>query len=1151
MATPAMERSVPLPAATENQHHSVQDRISTDQGGVMSFLSTPTAAAAAAAPFPRANSFAIRRRPVSTTHHVNKPATQAFTSPSYSPPPPTTATTATTATTVTAGTSATHNGNMGGTTMYCAADSFATPPLTPGIPASSSSDVVASTAAPLPPQSPENKYIPPPPPGPPPRSQAPILNASRTGLPTNEHPQQQQQTMMHFPPPPGQSAEPSLSSGSSASSTSSPTIAATPSSSSSASMIPPYNPAYATTQLPYTHQQNSDQGKGKGKSKENAMPMPSLGPAATPSFGLSMNGPTIPLISSRPDNFRRISKYINKESAKKACKTGYGYLAKTGEWVDRIAQPAMPLLAATNPDIAAMYQLQQALRPGLQQQQQQQQLGTAGASSSSSGNTGLAAVGGLAAAGLAGYAMLQGMGGDDFTTTPDSSSGLDTFAQILAGATQQQQPQPDLSAPLQGAAGGQQSDPMSAILQQQQQQSGDTIASLLGSLVGGIAQGGQADASQQIMDAIQQQSAASTQALLSAIQNDSSSAQGQQDFATQLLGALSQQQQQPPQAQADLLAVIQQQQAASTQALLAAIQGTSTSGQDYGSQAFASILQQQQQQQAATTQAFLSNIQQQTNPAPSGAQQSSTLSPQEHVAYEEQLLNAALQQQQQQQYGASSFASSDPTTQPGEGFTNTASQPATNPPQADPAGATQYPYSPNFSYNHSWGPTQYQQPFATQHISMPNPNQHTGPTHNSNCPGMPQHHVQAQPYAQQDPSAPSLSYIPTSNPVATTPIQQQIPPSGHDVFQGPSSHGQVEPAQYHHNPQTSAPPQQQTQQAIPPVTTESMGIADSSVQAAASIAPPVPQPQNSVYQGTPQVEQNHGASMNNSNKPEVALIQQPSQPLSFHGQLSTDINISPCVKLEFNVSQPPTTTSLDTPILPAGPSIPDLAAGPRPPLDTDKTPWTRHHLPIFGIESILLPPETTLQEASPHILTGELDAHHGISFEIRLLYDTGHIEHETRSLRSAVSTQDVVVIEPYSSYSSSPASMPYSSPKSPVPPSNATFEKEAEAPCEGSTDAVIDTIAKYDLDIIAQSQIHAITLASTIPDADGDIVALHKLVIVPSSSTLRASTPCFNHGLVFSFYAPLLPPPDLDPSPVKQLAAVVMESIVSADRNTA
>ncbi|KAK8008448.1 hypothetical protein PG991_010999 [Apiospora marii] len=955
-------------------------------------------------------------------------------------------------------------------------------------------------------------------------------------------------------------------------------------------MIPPYNPAYATTQLPHPQQQPNN---GQGQGKETTMPMPSLGPAATPSFGLSMNGPTIPLISSsRPDsNFRRLSKYINKESAKKACKTGYGYLAKTGEWVDRMAQPAMPYLAATNPDIAAMYQFQQALGPGLQQQQQQQQLGAAGASdSSSSDSSGFAAVGGLAAAGLAGYAMLQGMGGDGFTSTTDPNSSFDTFTQILAGATQQQA-QPDLSALLQGAAGGQQSDLISALLQQQQQQSGDTTASLLGSLVGGIAQGDQADPSQQVMDAIQQQTATSTQTLLAAMQNDPSAAQGQQDFASQLLGALNQQQQQQqPQAQADLLAAIQQQQAASTQALLSVIQGASTNGQNYGSQAFASILQQQQQQQAATTQAFLSTLQQQpqkpaqqTSSAPPQAQPNSTLSPQEHAAYEEQLLNAALQQQQQQ-YGASRFTSSNPATHSGEAFMHTVPQTSTNHSEPAPTGASQNPYSP------SSGLAQDQQPLAHQQTGGPSPNQYTGTTNNDYYPVTPQTHAQAQTYAQQGPSAPISSALPAFNPVATSPqFQQHIPsqlelaPSNHNsqnitlpqqqTQQSSAGHQGAIPqptaaTPFHHFPDdnlaaANIPPlpagiasqQQQphplshTQQPATSAAAESAGAAVSIVQAAASITPQQ-QPQHIVSQEMPQVEQSHSASINTSNIPEVTVIQQSS----LHGQPAPEINLSPPVKLESNTPQPPPSPSPNTAPLASEPPIPEPPAGPRPPLKTDQPPWTQHHLPKFGIESISLPAGTTLQEASPNTLTGELDAPHGsIAFEVRLLYDPAQIEHETDWLRRAVSTQDFVIIEPYRSYPSPPDFVPSSSSCLPGKETTATREG-AKAQAESGAEAATATTADDDdddLDIIPQSQIHALTLASNTPDDDGDIMALHKLVAVPPPySSSRTSSSCFNHGLVFSFYAPLLPPPDLDSHPVKRLAATVLGSILWADRST-
>ncbi|KAK7962140.1 uncharacterized protein PG986_002965 [Apiospora aurea] len=239
---------------------------------------------AASAPIPRANSFAIRRRPVSTATHAHKPAAQQ---PAYplSPPPPLSAATAT------AGNIAVHKGNN----PYSSADSIAVSQMIPGLQTSSSSASAIGTI-PLPPHSPDgaSTHVPPLPPGPSP-PQAPSASLSTSNQSSNEHPQQkqqQQEDMIYFPPPPGQSTEPNASSSGSSSSSSSPTLT-TPSSSSS-STIPPYNPAYATTQLPYSHAQQKTNGGGGGGG------MPSLGPAATPSFGLSMTGPTIPLINSRP-----------------------------------------------------------------------------------------------------------------------------------------------------------------------------------------------------------------------------------------------------------------------------------------------------------------------------------------------------------------------------------------------------------------------------------------------------------------------------------------------------------------------------------------------------------------------------------------------------------------------------------------------------------------------------------------------------------------------------------------------------------------------------------------------------------------------------------------------------------------------------------
>ncbi|KAK6818874.1 hypothetical protein PG987_016327 [Apiospora arundinis] len=434
-----------------------------------------------------------------------------------------------------------HSSNNVPTAFASANYNVATPPMSPDTQQTHSSmNVAAVTSTPSPPQSlnRESMHIPPPPSLPPVQAPSPSPSPSTSSQPSSERPQQQQQrqqSVMYFPPPPGQNDGQKNISPRGSSSPSSPTTVPSSSSSSSSSMIPPYNPAYATTQLPHSHLQNQQQQQQNGGSGNTAMP--SLGPTATPSFGLSMNGPTIPLVnnySRRPESLRRMSKYVNKESAKKAYKSSVGFLAKTGEYLDKYAQPAMPLLAATNPDIAAAYQLQQALKAGSQQQQQLVG-GIPGSAAATAGAGGLAAVGGLATAGLAGYALMQGLGGGGDGTdalsmlaslTGQQSTTGDPTASLLSGL-QSNQTQPDLSALLQGAAGGQQQDLISAMLQQQQQQSSDATASLLAGLGGNGVQGvGQTDPSQQIMDYIQQQSAASTQTLLSAMQNNTSSAQG-------------------------------------------------------------------------------------------------------------------------------------------------------------------------------------------------------------------------------------------------------------------------------------------------------------------------------------------------------------------------------------------------------------------------------------------------------------------------------------------------------------------------------------------------------------------------------------------------------------------------------------------------
>ncbi|KAK8074637.1 hypothetical protein PG997_009300 [Apiospora hydei] len=1089
----------------------------------MSSSSTPTASV----PIPRANSFAIRRRPVSTATHAHKPAAQQ---PAYalSPPPPSAAT-------ATAGNTAVHNGNN----SYSSADSIAASQMIPG-PQTSNSNVSAIGTIPLPPHSPDgaSMHLPPPPPGPPP-PQAPSASLLTSNQPSNERPQQQQQQrqedMMYFPPPPGQSTEPNPSSSGSSSSSSSPTVTtpSSSSSSSSSSTIPPYNPTYATTQLPYSHTQQKANGGGGGGGG-----MPSLGPAATPSFGLSMTGPTIPLINSRPSNssFRRMSKYINKESAKKAYKTGLEYATKTGEWVDRMAQPAMPLLAATNPDIAAAYQLQQALRPGTMQQQQ---LGAAGPGGSNSGSsTGLAAVGGLAAAGLAGYAMLQAVGGDGsmdagrYTTAADAARSDCTVSRGRPGQ------QPDL---------------VSAILQQQQQQQySDATPSLLGTLVGGGAQGVQTDPSQQIIDVIQQQSAASTQALFSAMQNSPSSAQGQQDFGTQLLNALSQQQQQQPQAQADLMAAIQQQQTASTQALLSAMQGASTNGQSYGAQALASILQQQQQQQQQPTQ--------QANPAPSAAQQSSTLSPQEHAAYEEQLLNAALQQQQQQ-YGASSFAST-PATQPSEAFTHNTSQPATNPPQAEPLGASQDPYPPSFSYNGPSGPSQYQQPFVPQQTGVSNPNQHIGPM-NNNYSTAPQPQPQTQQHTQQGATGPNTSVPAASNTAVAPPqLQQQGETPGQPTFQGRLDNGQVELTLSYCTPQNSALPQQ---------TQQSGDFHQYSTTP--SSAPTMPAP----HHPPDQFSANAALYAQVTSQHQQQLLQQQAHPAS-HTQQTTLAPASSTLSIAYRkqqvipAAQQPTPRDQHISQYKAGPQrVPassinisrhsNITPSPTRPASTKAAPGTKPKRSLDPAPPpILRPPVrpaapvTTLQQTSPNTLIGDLDTDKGIAFEIRLLYNPTQIQYEINALRSTVSTQNFVVVKPYSSHASSPASISTlaTSHNPQVTGETVTANEEADVwPKGGAAEAVVAVTINDDVDINnTQSHIHAITLASTTPDADGDILSLHKLVAIPSTN--------FGHGLVFSFYAPLLPPPtppdldlDLDHlSPVKQFAKTILDSILWVDRST-
>ncbi|KAK7962139.1 uncharacterized protein PG986_002964 [Apiospora aurea] len=781
--------------------------------------------------------------------------------------------------------------------------------------------------------------------------------------------------------------------------------------------------------------------------------------------------------------------------------------------------------------------------------------------------------------------MLQAVGGDGSMGMGDSNSGLDTLTQMLAG-TPQQQTQPDLTALFQGAAAGQQPDLVLAILQQQQQQQySDATSSLLGNLAGGGAQGAQTDPSQQIMDAIQQQSAASMQTLFSAMQNNPSSAQGQQDFATQMLSALSQQQQQQqPQAQADLMAVIQQQQAASTQALLSAMQGASTNGQSYGSQALASILQQQEQQQQT----------QQANPAPSAAQQSSTLSPQDHVAYEEQLLNAALQQQQQQ-YGT--FASI-PATQPGEAFTHNTSQPATYTPQAEPSGASQDPCSPSFSYNGPSGPSQYQQPFVHQQTGVSNPNQHTGPM-NNNYSTAPQPQIQAQQNPQQGPTGPNTSIPATSNTAVTPPpLQQQTPVSGQPTFQGWPDNGQVELTLNHCTPQNSALPQQ-TQQgsgfhqyntAPSPATTmpaphhppdpfsanaapygqvtsqyqhqhqqqphpashnqqTTPALASSEALSDINATPSIAGQQHAQHSAPQAAGHPSGSTTNNSN-PEATVNHQPSYNVEFYGKLTPEINISPNISLDLNVSQATPSTSLDISTFPPSPprSVvrPKAAPGSEQKRTLDPAPPPSLRPPVRPAA-----PGTTLQQTSPNILTGDLDADQGISFEIRLLYNPTQIEREINALRSTVSTQTFVVVQPYSSHASFPSSIStHATSHNPqVTEETTTANEEAEASPEGGVEAVVTPTVTDNTNINnTQTQVNAITLASTTPDADGDMLSLHKLVAVPTTN--------FDHGLVFSFYAPLLPPPpppdlDLDYlSPVEQFVKTILDSIIWVDRST-
>ncbi|KAK8132981.1 hypothetical protein PG999_001154 [Apiospora kogelbergensis] len=1212
--------------------------------------STPTPTIPAAAPMPRANSFAIRRRPVSTnTSSVRKPvATHQPTSP-LTPPP--------SATVVTAegggiGAVSAHNGNNIPVAYISTNNNhIATPPMSPGTQQSGNS----SNAAPVPftPLSPQPLNgasmrfpLPPPPPLP---AQASSPGPVTLSQPSSERPgqqqqqQQQQHITMHFPPPPGQNGEQNQLSPDGSSSPSSPIT--TPSS----SMIPPYNPAYATTQLPHSHLQPQRQNNGGGYKNNTAMP--SLGPTATPSFGLSMNGPTIPLVnnhSRRPESLRRVSRYVNKESAKKAYKSSVDFLAKTGKQLDKYAQPAMPFLAATNPDIAAAYSLHQALRPGLQQQQQGGSAtlpGGANAAASSSGGsgTGLAVAGGLAAAGLADYALFQGLGGDGgFTGLTDSNSGFDASSLLASFAQQQQttadgstaslleslqnsgQAQPDLSALFQGATGDQQQNLLSAILQQQQQQSSDTAESLLASLGGGSgAQGSvQTDPSQQMMDYIQQQSAASTQTLLSAMQNNASTQGNPQDFASQMLSALSQQQQQQqPDLTSQLMSAIQQQQAATNQALQSAMQGGPTAtGQDYG-QILASILQQQQQQQ----QAFMSTFQQQqqqaqaqsqqpaqqTNTTASEAQQQTSFSSQEQATYEEQLLNAALQQQQQQQpqpqYGASGFANTPSSTQQSEPAPahTSSSMPAT-----DTTGASQSSYSPEFYHSPS-GPAA--PPSQSQQTNASNQNLYTGPansnnnTHPSVVSQQPHHHqFQAQSYNQQGLYAPNPSAPPASNTVTTPspPPQQQNPTSGQSASQGWPSHTQVELSLNLQNTQHFAPPPQQHQQtqqhgsnqggevAQPPDSLPPAHQQQHAADLSSANTPPLTEVTSQQHQQHIQYDIPHGmpsqaahpssVAVNGHNLEATAIHQPLSQPTEFHSQLSPEFNISPNINLDFNMSQPPPLMPLDpTAASPLSSSLPELpcadqqpppASSPRPPLPVEAattTPaWTQHHLPTFGLESLLLPPEATLEAARPNILIGDLDPQSGTSMEIRLLYDTAQIQHEIESLRSTISTENFVVIEPYHSFSL-PNSVPTISSNLILTETTTTTittpktEKvkvevvEVEISTGAGTEAVStstinvgddkgnESSVKDDVamnaDVKGQPQTHALTLAATAPDPDGDTMALHKLIIAAPSSFAH------DHGLVFSFYAPLLP--SLGLGPLKQTVEAVLESIVWADRN--
>ncbi|KAK6860324.1 hypothetical protein PG995_003960 [Apiospora arundinis] len=427
-----------------------------------------------------------------------------------------------------------------------------------------------------------------------------------------------------------------------------------------------------------------------------------------------------------------------------------------------------------------------------------------------------------------------------------------------------------------------------------------------------------------------------------------------------------------------------------------------------------------------------------------------------------------------------------------------------------------------------------------------------------------QQHQQHQQTQQSDFHQGGVPLPPTSFPSAH-PHQHIANPSHANV----SPLAEVSPQLQQQQQQAPQSPPVNYSQPMTPVSPETSGpVSNNNATPTSSMTP-----QQHVQHGVPhQILQTgqHPSIVNSSNNPEATAIQPlPSQPMEFHGQLSPDINMSPTVNLEFNMPQPPPSTALDTAAAPSTSgslsspqSQPDQqpppVSSPRPPppppseanTTTDPAAWTPHHLPAFGLQSLLLPPETTLEQTRPHILVGDLDPQTGMPFEIRLLYDTAQIQYEINVLRSTASTQEFVIMEPYRSYcypSPSASAPPNTSPSVPVKPTTSTEEEqkddaETTQPKEGDDTGAIETATvhdgdgndnngelgvKDDADVNAddergQPQIHALTLAATTPDPDGDIMALHKLVVTAPYS--------FGHGLVISFYAPLLPNLGLAPS---------------------